>query len=133
LDYSYLPYLSAQDAAWETRKQRLLACILSLSPCALCLQEVDAAAYTEWFAPELQKHGYCGHYLQRGGDKADGCAVFVKKAVFEIVTCIELPLLVPQHAVLDKDNVCLVLVIRHAATGRRIVLGNLHLVSFNNT
>jgi Endonuclease/Exonuclease/phosphatase family len=129
LDYSYLPYLSAQDAAWETRKQRLLLCILSLRPDALCLQEVDAAAYNEWFAPELQRHGYTGHYLQRGGDKADGCAIFVKKDVFEVVQCIEVPLLVPQHVVLDKDNVCLVLVIKHAATGRRIVLVNLHLVS----
>ncbi|CAK4775438.1 unnamed protein product [Aphanomyces euteiches] len=93
----------------------------------VCLQEDDH--YGDYFEPELRKYGYVGANKQRTGvDTLDGCSIFVKADVFEIKRVVPLEYNQPGHAVLDRDNVALVLLLEHQASKEQIVVANTHIL-----
>lgn len=61
--------------------------VLHWAPHVVCLQEVEHFAELQ---RDLEQHGYEGLYLQRTGDRNDGCATFwcVLCAGGVIYTCI---------------------------------------------
>jgi CCR4-NOT transcription complex subunit 6 len=82
--YNYTP-LWALD--WNYRKQTILQEIVNASADIVCLQEIDAGQYRDFFYPQLKSHGYEGcHYARtrartmtgREADAVDGCAIFWK-------------------------------------------------------
>lgn len=63
--------------AWENRKHKLLAEIISHDADLICLQEVDH--WFDWFEPELQKYGYSGIFHSANVGE-HGCALLYKAA-----------------------------------------------------
>ncbi|KAF1329433.1 Carbon catabolite repressor protein 4 3, partial [Globisporangium splendens] len=95
---------------WSYRGSRLIREIVAWSPHIVCLQEVDH--YEDFFEPEMRKHGFVGIYKRRTGEEThDGCAIFVKRDMFTIVSSRPLEYHVADHPVLDRDNVALAAVL----------------------
>ncbi|KAK9827722.1 hypothetical protein WJX81_005188 [Elliptochloris bilobata] len=78
--------------AWGYRKQNLLKELLAYHADILCLQEVQSNHFTEFLAPELQKHGYTAIYKKKTTEiytgsayAIDGCATFFRRDRFALV------------------------------------------------
>ncbi|KAF7804176.1 carbon catabolite repressor protein 4-like protein 2-like [Senna tora] len=87
--YSYCP---SWALSWPYRRQNLLREIVGYRADIICLQEVQSDHYDEFFAPELDKHGYYGLYKRKtnevlGGNTniVDGCATFFRRDRFSHV------------------------------------------------
>jgi hypothetical protein len=60
--YSYCPHYAL---AWHYRKLNLLAELLRYRADIMCLQEVQSDHFSDFLAPELQKHGYSSIYKKK--------------------------------------------------------------------
>ncbi|KAK8628809.1 hypothetical protein V6N13_009392 [Hibiscus sabdariffa] len=87
--YSYCPPWAL---SWPYRRQNLLREIVGYRADILCLQEVQNDHFEEFFAPELDKHGYQALYKRKtnevyGGNihTIDGCATFFRRDRFSHV------------------------------------------------
>ncbi|KAL4342162.1 hypothetical protein GQ457_08G016830 [Hibiscus cannabinus] len=87
--YSYCPPWAL---SWPYRRQNLLREIIGYRADILCLQEVQNDHFEEFFAPELDKHGYQALYKRKtnevyGGNihTIDGCATFFRRDRFSHV------------------------------------------------
>lgn len=126
------PYCEPYVLAWSYRRDRILAEVLAYRPDIICLQEVQADHFEDFFAPALLRRGYEGLYKQktskvfRGSGKhrggryiCDGCATFFKAPKFRLLDHfgIEFARVAPPaprvsektDKRLNKDNVALVL------------------------
>ena len=101
-----------EHLGWGYRKEKLLAELLSYEAEILCLQEVDACHYEEWFRPKLLEAGYTGLFIRRTGERPDGCAMFYRHAKFTLVRSKLVKYYTPQVPVLDKDNVGIVALLK---------------------
>ncbi|KAF5474016.1 carbon catabolite repressor protein 4 homolog 1-like [Juglans microcarpa x Juglans regia] len=84
--YSYCP---SWALSWPYRRQNLLREIVGYRADIVCLQEVQSDHYEEFFAPELDKHGYVGLYKRKTNEvyigntnTIDGCATFFRRDRF---------------------------------------------------
>ncbi|MBA0713260.1 hypothetical protein Golax_012302, partial [Gossypium laxum] len=87
--YSYCP---SWALSWPYRRQNLLREIVGYRADIVCLQEVQNDHFEEFFAPELDKHGYQALYKRKtnevyGGNihTIDGCATFFRRDRFSHV------------------------------------------------
>ncbi|KAF8403947.1 hypothetical protein HHK36_012054 [Tetracentron sinense] len=87
--YSYCP---SWALSWPYRRQNLLREIVGYRADILCLQEVQSDHFEEFFAPELDKHGYQALYKRKTADvysgtayAIDGCATFFRRDRFSHV------------------------------------------------
>lgn len=87
--YSYCPPWAL---SWAYRRQNLLRELVGYRADILCLQEVQSDHYEEFFAPELEKHGYAAVYKKKTGEvytgtsyAIDGCATFYRRDRFSLV------------------------------------------------
>lgn len=69
----------AASVCWPILVERLA----DLGADVLCLQEVTPPVFAA-VATRLSPSGYIGHYAPRGQGKPDGCATFVREAVFSV-------------------------------------------------
>ncbi|KAL0428632.1 UNVERIFIED_CONTAM: Carbon catabolite repressor protein 41 [Sesamum latifolium] len=129
--YSYCP---SWALSWTYRRQNLLREIVGYRADIVCLQEVQSDHFEEFFAPELDKHGYQALFKRKtaevfGGNinSIDGCATFFRRDRFSHVKKYEVEFnkaaqsltdaLVPsaqkKNALsrLVKDNVALIVVL----------------------
>ncbi|KAL0383784.1 UNVERIFIED_CONTAM: Carbon catabolite repressor protein 41 [Sesamum calycinum] len=129
--YSYCP---SWALSWTYRRQNLLREIVGYRADIVCLQEVQSDHFEEFFAPELDKHGYQALFKRKtaevfGGNMntIDGCATFFRRDRFSHVKKYEVEFnkaaqsltdaLVPsaqkKNALnrLVKDNVALIVVL----------------------
>ncbi|KAG7389709.1 RNA exonuclease ngl2 [Phytophthora pseudosyringae] len=121
-----------QKYDWGYRSVRLVKEILRWSPHIVNLQEVDH--FEDFFEPKLEKAGFVGVYKRRTGETThDGCAIFVKKSMFRIVSSHPIEYHVPDHPVLNRDNIALTAVVeaKNGTNGSgtaRFVVANTHLL-----
>ncbi|XP_019154186.1 PREDICTED: carbon catabolite repressor protein 4 homolog 1-like [Ipomoea nil] len=87
--YNYCP---SWALSWTYRRQNLLREIVGYRADIVCLQEVQNDHFEEFFAPELDKHGYQALYKRKtaevfGGNinTIDGCATFFRRDRFSHV------------------------------------------------
>lgn len=87
--YSYCPPWAL---SWPYRRQNLLREIVGYQADILCLQEVQSDHFEEFFAPELEKHGYTAVYKKKTTEvytgtayAIDGCATFFRRDRFGLV------------------------------------------------
>ncbi|KAK2400752.1 DNAse I superfamily protein [Trifolium repens] len=85
--YNYCPPWAL---SWPYRRQNLLREIVGYCADIICLQEVQNDHYEEFFAPELDKHGYNGLFKRKttevsSGNTVDGCATFFRRDRFSHV------------------------------------------------
>ncbi|GMJ02279.1 hypothetical protein like AT3G58580 [Hibiscus trionum] len=87
--FSYCP---SWALAWPYRRQNLLREIVGYRADIVCLQEVQSDHFDDFFAPELDKHGYQALYKRKtnevyGGNIhiIDGCATFFRRDRFSHV------------------------------------------------
>ncbi|XP_057999730.1 carbon catabolite repressor protein 4 homolog 1 isoform X1 [Hevea brasiliensis] len=87
--YSYCP---SWALSWPYRRQNLLREIVGYRADIVCLQEVQSDHYEEFFAPELDKHGYQALYKRKTNEvysgnthTIDGCATFFRRDRFSHV------------------------------------------------
>ncbi|TXG58008.1 hypothetical protein EZV62_015837 [Acer yangbiense] len=129
--YSYCP---SWALSWPYRRQNLLREIVGYRADIVCLQEVQNDHYEEFFAPELDKHGYQALYKRKTNEvyngnthTIDGCATFFRRDRFSHVKKYEvefnkaaqsltdaiLPTTQKKNALnrLVKDNVALIVVL----------------------
>lgn len=88
----YGSYCPPWALSWAYRKQSLLREVLSYQADVLCLQEVQSDHFEDFFAPELQKHGYTAVYKKKTAQvytgssyTIDGCATFFRADRFALV------------------------------------------------
>ncbi|KAH6755738.1 DNAse I-like superfamily protein [Perilla frutescens var. hirtella] len=129
--YSYCPTWAL---SWPYRRQNILREIAGYHADIVCLQEVQSDHFEEFFAPELDKHGYQAMFKKKTAEvfvgtikNIDGCATFFRRDRFSHVKKYEVEFnkaaqsltdaLVPsaqkKNALnrLIKDNVALILVL----------------------
>lgn len=81
-------YVASWYLSWEVRKQMVLHELLSYDPDILCLQEVEASQFEQYFKPQLRMRGnYDGIFAPKSRARTmnewdrnfvDGCAIFFK-------------------------------------------------------
>lgn len=87
---SLYPYCPLWALAFNYRRRLMLADVRRYDPDILCLQEVQADHFEEFYYPELQKIGYEGLYKQKTREpmgmegKVDGCATFFRSSRFSL-------------------------------------------------
>ncbi|CAH2063664.1 unnamed protein product [Thlaspi arvense] len=129
--YSYCPTWAL---SWTYRRQNLLREIVKYHADIVCLQEVQNDHFDEFFAPELDKHGYQALFKRKTNEvfvgntnSIDGCATFFRRDRFSHVKKYEvefnkaaqslteafIPLSQKKVALnrLVKDNVALIVVL----------------------
>lgn len=85
-------YCASWALDWNYRKQRILQEMLAYDCDILCLQEVEAIQYSNFFQPEMSKAGYNGVFAPKSRARTmedwgsvDGCVIFFKKNKFSVV------------------------------------------------
>ncbi|KAF2884054.1 hypothetical protein ILUMI_22119 [Ignelater luminosus] len=89
---------------WEQRWTNLLAEIKQHNADILCLQEVQAS-HLENYYNELRKLGYDGLFKQRTGIRTDGCAIYYKSSLLNLVEYTTVEFNQSNIPVLNRDNV----------------------------
>ena len=144
--YRYTP---SWALAWEYRKNKLKDQILSYNCDIICLQEVEAKTYEEYWSPLLQKTGYTGLFhaktrakllANKDSKKVDGCCVFFKNNKFKMLKFehVDFSATWMKHSkfqrtedflnrAMNKDNVALITKLQHLQTGEPVWCVTTHL------
>jgi len=128
--YGYCPTWALE---WSYRSQRIKKELLLHDPDIICLQEVEAGAFNNFFQVELGKNGYFGVFTPKSRARTmdnwinvDGCAIFYKSAKFNHVEEISVEfqrVAMSKHKefsedqeaftrLITKDNIALILVLQ---------------------
>ncbi|KAL8280573.1 hypothetical protein RQP46_006896 [Phenoliferia psychrophenolica] len=144
--YGYTP---SWALSWDYRKELILQEVLNYSSDIVCLQEVDAEQYEEYFLENLSSQGYEGIHYPRSrartmsGDEkrhVDGCATFYKPATFalveqQVIEFNQIALRRPDfkktedvfNRVMTRDHIAVVTLLEHRASGARLIVANAHI------
>ncbi|KAI9122033.1 hypothetical protein K1719_006722 [Acacia pycnantha] len=138
--YSYCPPWAL---SWPYRRQNLLREIVGYRADIICLQEVQSDHYEDFFAPELDKHGYNGPYKRKTNEvfgtntnTVDGCATFFRRDRFSRVKKYEVEFNKAAQSLTDamiptgqkkaalnrlvKDNIALIVVLEEKANNQLV-------------
>jgi CCR4-NOT transcription complex subunit 6 len=144
--YGYTP---SWALPWSYRKGRILDEVTKHDTDFVCLQEVDIAAYEDYFTVNLAQQGYEGVYWPKSRYKTmndtdrrqvDGCATFYKADKYKLVEkrLIEFSAIAMQRSdfkktddmfnrVLGKDHIATVCLLENIHSGTRFILANAHI------
>ncbi|KAF3951803.1 hypothetical protein CMV_022588 [Castanea mollissima] len=79
---SLFPHSPSPCLRWKARSQAILSVLKNFGADFLCLQEVDE--YDSFYKGNMESLGYSSIYVQRNGQKRDGCGIFYKQKRFRI-------------------------------------------------
>ncbi|KAJ2850273.1 Glucose-repressible alcohol dehydrogenase transcriptional effector [Coemansia brasiliensis] len=105
--YSYCP---SWALAWEYRRDIIISELSALQPDIVCLQEVEAIQFDEFFKDKLAELGYEGVFWTKSRartmsederKRVDGCATFYKSSMF---SCQATHLLEFQQSALNRKD-----------------------------
>lgn len=148
--YGYTP---SWALAWDYRKELILTEVANYEADFLCLQEVDAAQYEEYFMRLLEPQGYDGIFSPKSRARTmsesqrrhvDGCAIFFKKDKYALVERQTIEFNSAAHhnrredsrfngsedmynRVFTKDNIAIIALMENRATGSRLIVINVHI------
>ncbi|VDO20653.1 unnamed protein product [Haemonchus placei] len=128
--YGHLRYDSS-PLRWEHRWPILEQELIRLNADILGLQEVQYDHYDSCFRSSMSKVGYVSYYKKRTGMMNDGCAVFVRKSKFDVVSYRIVEYFVAAGTSMDRDQIGIVLRLRCKKTGQELIYANTHLI-FNS-
>jgi len=117
-----------EELHWDFRKNNLIHELQVLNGDVICLQEVDDY---EFFVQELDKLGYEGTYKKRTSEYRDGCAIFWKKEMFQLVNSTPIEFNMKSQFEmewLDRDNIALIVQLLHRKTNQFICVANTHIL-----
>ncbi|KAK9928297.1 hypothetical protein M0R45_025440 [Rubus argutus] len=80
---SLFPHSPSSSLKWKARSKAILNVLKNLGADFLCLQEVDE--YESFYKGNMESSGYSSTYIQRSGQKRDGCGIFYKHDMAELV------------------------------------------------
>ncbi|XP_017973266.1 PREDICTED: carbon catabolite repressor protein 4 homolog 4 isoform X1 [Theobroma cacao] len=80
---SLFPHSPSPSLRWKARSQAILTLLKNLGADFFCLQEVDE--YDSFYKRNMADHGYSSIYVQRSGQKRDGCGIFYKNNCAELL------------------------------------------------
>ncbi|XWS49386.1 hypothetical protein CRYUN_Cryun13aG0159400 [Craigia yunnanensis] len=80
---SLFPHSPSPCLRWKARSQAILTLLKNLRADFFCLQEVDE--YDSFYKRNMEDHGYSSIYVQRNGQKRDGCGIFYKNNCAELL------------------------------------------------
>ncbi|XP_050235194.1 carbon catabolite repressor protein 4 homolog 4 [Mercurialis annua] len=80
---SYFPHSPSPSLKWKSRSKEVLTILKNVGADFLCLQEVDE--YESFYKQNMESHGYSSIYIQRSGQKRDGCGIFYKHKRAELL------------------------------------------------
>ncbi|ESK92029.1 ccr4-not complex subunit ccr4 [Moniliophthora roreri MCA 2997] len=142
------PYTPPNVLAWKYRRQRILGEIAHRRCDFVCLQEVDWAAFENFFVPELGREGYegvyCPAWAKRLGSESirptDGCAVLFRTDRYRLLekNIIEYTDLAKRledfqslkhvgDRLLSRANIAILCLLESLDTGKHILLVNTHI------
>ncbi|KAJ3129284.1 Protein angel 1 [Nowakowskiella sp. JEL0407] len=112
---------------WKYRSEWLLKDIKLHDSDIICLQEVDANHYLEFYQPKFNRLGYTSIFNKRLEKvNNDGVALFVKTSLFRIIDYEFLHY--RNIGNFDRDNVGLIAILEIPSTSRRVCVANTHLL-----
>ncbi|CAN3354867.1 Ccr4p-Not complex 3'-5'-exoribonuclease subunit Ccr4 [Diutina catenulata] len=134
---------------WEFRRNQLKDEVLQYSSDLICLQEVEARTYLEFWTPLMAEMGYKGVFFNKtrsktmnesDSKKVDGCATFYNTSKFRLLkthnfeynsVCMRSDKYKKTkdlfNRFMNKDNIALIAYLEHEASGEKIVVVNTHL------
>uniref|UniRef100_A0A2C9UIE8 Endonuclease/exonuclease/phosphatase domain-containing protein n=1 Tax=Manihot esculenta TaxID=3983 RepID=A0A2C9UIE8_MANES len=80
---SLFPHSPSPCLKWKPRSQAILTVLMSIGADFLCLQELDE--YDSFYKQNIGSHDYSSIYIQRSGQKRDGCGIFYKQNRAELL------------------------------------------------
>ncbi|CEP64003.1 CCR4-NOT core exoribonuclease subunit CCR4 LALA0_S09e07426g [Lachancea lanzarotensis] len=135
--------------SWDYRREKLKEQILGYDTDLICMQEVEARTYDEFWVPLLREHGYTGIFHSKtrartmhakDSKKVDGCCLFYRDAEFKLVfkESIDFSSIWMKHKkfqrtedylnrAMNKDNVALVAQLQHIKSGEHVWAVTTHL------
>ncbi|XP_068089049.1 protein angel homolog 2 isoform X2 [Hyperolius riggenbachi] len=115
---------------WNYRLPNILRELREFNADILCLQEVQEDHYQQQIKPSLEALGYSCEYKSRTGSKPDGCAICFKSDKFSLVLAKPVEYFRRNIALLDRDNVGLVLMLQPKTwkEATAICVANTHLL-----
>lgn len=93
--------------SWPHRYDRLLAEINLVRPDILCLQEMQDN-HKDQFSSGLANFRYEMIFKKRTGEKTDGCAIYYRRDMFELVDYHDVEYYQPSVKRLDRENVAII-------------------------
>ncbi|KAF8398756.1 hypothetical protein HHK36_014614 [Tetracentron sinense] len=78
-----LPQLIPNSNRWKARSKAILSILKSLEADFLCIQELDE--FDGFYKGIMESYGYSSIYIQRSGQKRDGCGIFYKHNSAELI------------------------------------------------
>lgn len=144
--YRYTPSWALN---WEYRRNKLTEQILSYMSDIICLQEVEAKTFEDYWAPLMQKHGYAGLFHaktraktmhSKDSKKVDGCCIFYRESEFKVSfkDAVDFSGVWMKHKkfqrtedylnrAMNKDNVAIYLKLQHIKSGESVWVVTTHL------
>ncbi|KAL5231274.1 hypothetical protein ABZP36_030050 [Zizania latifolia] len=80
---SSFPHSPSACLKWKARSKAVLTELKSFDADLMCIQELDE--YDTFYMKNMENSGYSSIYIQRSGDKRDGCGIFYKPKSMELV------------------------------------------------
>uniref|UniRef100_A0A6V7QYL0 Endonuclease/exonuclease/phosphatase domain-containing protein n=1 Tax=Ananas comosus var. bracteatus TaxID=296719 RepID=A0A6V7QYL0_ANACO len=129
---AYFPHSPSSCLKWKARSQAVLTELRNFGADILCIQELDE--YESFYKKNMETLGYSSAYIQRTGEKRDGCGIFYKPSSAELILKEEIHYndLVNSVDITEKGNnstaeTCTVLAEKKMTLLSPIVVANTHI------